>query len=135
MLTGPRASRRLLLGSLKKLQVDDGLMIFAMVWRRSDHPRHLHIRTIYYINPIQITDTVLVAAMNVVSRTNSNLIDPNQPITLTPDVISERVLGSKMVLLVEQMQIVTIWTVKACLLIMYGRLTSVAPAMPSPWGA
>ncbi|KAK7749257.1 hypothetical protein SLS62_008336 [Diatrype stigma] len=106
--SGSRASRRILLGSVKKLQVDDGLMIFAM-----------------------ITDTVLIAAMNVVSTTNSNLIDPDQPITLTPDVISERVLGSKMVLLVEQMQIVTIWTVKACLLIMYGRLTSVGPTMPS----
>ena len=65
--------------------------------------------------------------MNVIVRTNSNLIDPDNPIELTPDVIAERVYGSKMVLVVEQMQCVTIWTIKACLLIMYSRLTSVAP--------
>ena len=63
--------------------------------------------------------------MNEVVKTNSNLIDPKNPIELTPDVISEREYGSKMVLVVEQMQCITIWTVKACLLIMYSRLTSV----------
>ena len=63
--------------------------------------------------------------MNVVVKTSSNLIDPKVPIQLTPDVISEREYGSKMVLVVEQMQCITIWTVKACLLIMYSRLTSV----------
>ena len=65
--------------------------------------------------------------MNVVVKTSSNLIDPKVPIQLTPDVISEREYGSKMVLVVEQMQCITIWTVKACLLIMYSRLTSVRP--------
>lgn len=72
--------------------------------------------------------------MNIISTTSSNLIDPANPIELTPDVISERVYGSKMVLLVEQMQLITIWLMKACLLIMYGRLTSVPPASPSGRG-
>lgn len=39
--------------------------------------------------------------------------------------IDERIRGSKWVLVVEQMQIITIWTMKYCLLLMYNRLTYV----------
>jgi hypothetical protein len=95
------ASRRLLLGSFKKLQLDDALMILAMV-----------------------TDGILIASINIVSKSSSNLIDPNDHTELTPDNIKERVFGSKMVLVAEQMQCITIWLVKACLLLMYHRLTS-----------
>ncbi|KAK8138243.1 hypothetical protein PG984_001623 [Apiospora sp. TS-2023a] len=93
-------SRRDLHGSFRKLQVDDGLMIVAMV-----------------------TDTILIAAINIVAVTSSNLIDPSDPEPLASATIAEREYGSKMVLVVEQMQIVTIWLMKACLLIMYSRLT------------
>ncbi|KAI0005600.1 hypothetical protein F4779DRAFT_49335 [Xylariaceae sp. FL0662B] len=93
-------SRRVLFGSFKKLQTDDALMLFAMM-----------------------TDTVLMACMTILSHTPSNLIDPNDHTVLTPEDIQERVLGSKMVLVVEQMQILTIWAIKGCLLILYGRLT------------
>jgi hypothetical protein len=96
------ASRRLLLGSFKKLQLDDALMILAMV-----------------------TDGILIASINIVSKSSSNLIDPNDHTELTPDNIKERVFGSKMVLVAEQMQCITIWLVKACLLLMYHRLTYV----------
>lgn len=71
----------------------------------------------------QVTDTILIVAMNIVATKSSNLIDPNDPTDLTPENIKERIYGSKMVLVVEQMQIATIWLMKACLLIMYGRLT------------
>ena len=64
-----------------------------------------------------------MVGMNIVSHTSSNLIDPNDHTELTPDNIKDRVFGSKMVLVVEQMQLLTIWTMKACLLIMYNRLT------------
>ena len=64
--------------------------------------------------------------MNIIAVTSSNLIDPSQDVILTPDSIKEREFGSKMVLVVEQMQILTIWAVKACLLLLYNRLTSVA---------
>jgi len=94
------ASRRLLLGSWRKLQVEDALMLLAMA-----------------------TDTVLIVGMNIISTTSSNLIDPNDPTPLDEANIEERVFGSKMVLVVEQMQCITIWLVKACLLIMYHRLT------------
>ncbi|UNI22954.1 hypothetical protein JDV02_008797 [Purpureocillium takamizusanense] len=93
-------SQILLRGSVKKLKADDGLMMFAMA-----------------------TDTVLIVCMNIISNTNSNLIDPNQPATFTPEDIKQRTFGSKMVLVSEQMQILTIWTIKACLLLMYHRLT------------
>lgn len=94
------SSRILLQGSFRKLQLDDALIMLAMV-----------------------TDTVLMVTMNIIARTSSNLLDPNEKIVLTPDEISEREFGSKMVLVTEQMQLLTIWLVKGCLLIMFNRLT------------
>ncbi|KAM0425359.1 hypothetical protein ACHAPT_009416 [Fusarium lateritium] len=99
-------SRRMLLGSIKKLQVEDYLMLFAM-----------------------ITDTVLMVGMSIVSQTSSNLIDPNDKHTMDKQEINERIRGSKWVLVVEQMQIITIWTMKYCLLLMYNRLTFVIQLM------
>ncbi|KAI0965532.1 hypothetical protein F4678DRAFT_476532 [Xylaria arbuscula] len=92
--------RKILLGSFRKFQVDDILMLVAVA-----------------------TDTTLLVALNFLSTKNSNLIDPNNPPELTPHEIKEREFGSKLVLVVEQMQIATTWLVKACLLIMYSRLT------------
>ncbi|KAI0018169.1 hypothetical protein F4780DRAFT_536174 [Xylariomycetidae sp. FL0641] len=94
------SSRRTLYGSWKKLQIDDALMLLAMC-----------------------TDTVLMVCMNILAGTKSNLIDPNDHPVLTQQEVTERVFGSKLVLVVEQMQILTVWLVKACLVIMYGRLT------------
>ncbi|KAJ9663617.1 hypothetical protein H2201_005578 [Coniosporium apollinis] len=94
-------SRTLLLGSPKKLQVDDWVMIFAL-----------------------ITYTTMIVSINIVADYNSNLLPPDFDMsTLTNEDIDEREYGSKMILVVEQCQIVTIWAVKACLLIMYYRLT------------
>lgn len=95
------ASRRILLGSFRKLQLDDVLMLIAM-----------------------LTDTVLIIAMNIVSKSSSNLLYPGEDISqFSSDEIDKRIFGSKMVLVVEQMQCITIWLVKACLLLMYHRLT------------
>jgi hypothetical protein len=93
-------SRRMLLGSVKKLQVEDLLMIIAMV-----------------------TDTILMVGMSIISQTSSNLIDPNEDVILDAAEIAKREYGSKWVLVVEQMQIMTIWLMKYCLLLMYNRLT------------
>ncbi|KAI1148476.1 hypothetical protein F4825DRAFT_94423 [Nemania diffusa] len=94
------ASRKVLLGSFKKFQADDVMMLLAVV-----------------------TDTVLMVTINILSTKNSNLIDPAHPPTLTAEDIAERTYGSKLVLVVEQSQILTTWLVKACLLFMYSRLT------------
>ncbi|KAJ8125916.1 hypothetical protein O1611_g7722 [Lasiodiplodia mahajangana] len=69
------------------------------------------------------TDTVLMVTINILADKNSNLIDPAYPPTLTAQDIAERTYGSKLVLVVEQAQILTTWLVKACLLLMYSRLT------------
>ncbi|KAL2753522.1 hypothetical protein ACRALDRAFT_2029333 [Sodiomyces alcalophilus JCM 7366] len=93
-------SRVLLRGSITKLQADDVLIAFAMA-----------------------CDTVLIVGINIISQTNSNLIDPADTSPLTPESIAEREYGSKWVLVVEQMQCIVIWTVKICFLLMFNRLT------------
>ena len=72
-----------------------------------------------------------MVGMSIVSKTSSNLIDPNDKHVMSQAEIDERVHGSKWVLVVEQMQIITIWTMKYCLLLMYNRLTCVVQL--SPW--
>ncbi|KAF5018435.1 hypothetical protein F66182_9583 [Fusarium sp. NRRL 66182] len=70
-----------------------------------------------------LTDTILMIGMSIISQTSSNLIDPNDDTVLDKENIDERVYGSKWVLVVEQMQCITIWLMKYCLLLMYNRLT------------
>lgn len=66
-----------------------------------------------------------MVGMSIISQTSSNLIDPNEKVILDAAEIARREYGSKWVLVVEQMQIMTIWLMKACLLLMYNRLTYV----------
>ncbi|KAJ9642850.1 hypothetical protein H2199_004371 [Coniosporium tulheliwenetii] len=73
---------------------------------------------------LQCIYTVLIVGMQVIANTNSNLIPPEHGLDFDPEDIKERIHGSKMVLVVEQCMCVTIWTIKACLLIMYSRLTT-----------
>ncbi|KAK7635849.1 hypothetical protein IWX48DRAFT_630474 [Phyllosticta citricarpa] len=95
-------SRTLLFrGDVKRLQVDDWLMFAALC---------------FY--------TTLVVTINMVADSETNLFPPGYDFrSLTPSQISSRVFGSKLVLAVEQCQCATVWAVKACLLIMYYRLT------------
>lgn len=66
--------------------------------------------------------------MSKVVNTSSNLIPPDEDVSqYTQAEIDTRITGSKLVLVVEQMQIATTWLVKACLLIMYFRMTAVLP--------
>ena len=48
---------------------------------------------------------------------------PGEELTLTPESITSRIRGSKLVLVVEQSMILTIWGCKICLLLMYNKLT------------
>lgn len=61
--------------------------------------------------------------MDYVSHHDSNLMLPQDIPLLTPSSIKSRILGSKMVLIVEQSMIMTIWGCKICLLLLYKRLT------------
>jgi hypothetical protein len=91
------------LGSCRRYQTDDYLMIVALC---------------FY--------TTLVATINIVRNTSSNLLEPGFDIdSLSKADIQERRYGSKLILVVEQSQCCTIWLAKACLLIMYLRLTTV----------
>jgi hypothetical protein len=65
--------------------------------------------------------------MNIVVHENTNLMQPGEVPSLTPEDIKARTYGSKLVLVVEQCMIATIWGCKACLLLMYQKLTYAAP--------
>lgn len=68
--------------------------------------------------------TTLIATINIVRHTNSNLLPPGFDVsTLTASDKKQREYGSKLILVVEQCQCVTIWGVKTCLLFLYFRLT------------
>ncbi|KAH9873719.1 hypothetical protein IAQ61_004345 [Plenodomus lingam] len=98
-------SRRLHRGSWKLLQWDDYLTLVAMA-----------------------TDSVLIAVMHEITKTSSNLIPPGDDVSQYSALeIQNRIYGSKLVLVVEQMQILTIWLIKTCLLLMYNRMTMVLP--------
>ncbi|KAK3618190.1 hypothetical protein LTR56_021401 [Elasticomyces elasticus] len=89
-------------GSFTRFQTDDYLMLVGLC---------------FY--------TTLVVAINIVRNTNSNLIPPGYDTShLSQQDIRERTYGSKLILVVEQCQICTIWLAKACLLTMYFRLTN-----------
>ncbi|KAE8445190.1 hypothetical protein EG329_013687 [Mollisiaceae sp. DMI_Dod_QoI] len=86
---------------LKGLQIDDYLMILA--------------GGLY---------TMLIVCLNVISSGGgSNLYLPSEFVTFTPTDIQERIKGSKIVIVSEQAMLNVIYTIKACMLIMYSRLT------------
>jgi hypothetical protein len=72
--------------------------------------------------------------MSIISKTSSNLIDPSEHVVLDAHEIKTREYGSKWVLVVEQMQITTIWLMKYCLLLMYNRLTYVTSSSMLNYG-
>lgn len=98
-------SRSLLFGSPLRIKIDDWLIVFAIA-----------------------TYTALVVCMNIVADKSSNLIPPGVDVhDFTSQEVHERVVGSKLVVVVEQMQCLTIWTLKATLIIMYYRITYQLP--------
>ena len=71
--------------------------------------------------------TALMVVSNRNLKAGSNLEPPDFNFgALTDDQLSQRVYGSKMMIVTEQMQISVIWSCKVCLLIMYYRLTRTA---------
>ncbi|KAF2173088.1 hypothetical protein M409DRAFT_17036 [Zasmidium cellare ATCC 36951] len=97
-------SRYMTLRSLRRFQLDDYGMLIVLC---------------FY--------TTMIATINIVRNTSSNLqrrLPPGFDLaTLTPSGKAEREYGSKLVLVVEQCQCVTIWGAKLCLLVLYLRLT------------
>ncbi|KAF2202533.1 hypothetical protein GQ43DRAFT_439629 [Delitschia confertaspora ATCC 74209] len=95
-------SRSLLFGCVKSLQYDDWIM-------------GILVTSCY---------TVLIVMSNLEMKSQSNLLPPDFDISsLTLQQIEDRETGSKIGVVVEQMQIAVIWACKSCLLILYHRLT------------
>jgi hypothetical protein len=98
-------SRKMLFRSVKGLQYDDWTM-------------GLFVTAAY---------TVMIVLANRWLKVQSNLEPENFDFSaLTAEELSRRRFGSKLVVVVEQMQIAVIWACKACLLIMYHRITRTA---------
>lgn len=86
---------------IRNLQADDYVMVFAVVWY-----------------------TILCVALNeVASGGGSNLMTEEDIKNLTPESHAERVRGSKWVFVSEHAMVLTIWSLKACMLIIYARIT------------
>lgn len=74
--------------------------------------------------------------LNIDLKVSTNLIDPAHPVDLTPHEIDERTWGSKTILLVEQCMCAVQWGTKACLLLLYWRLTqNLKQSMIVKWAA
>lgn len=74
----------------------------------------------------QLTYTALLGVIHILTYTPTNLISADDNMTLlslTPEDIKIREYGSKLVLVTEHLQMIVIWGVKGCLLILYSRLT------------
>lgn len=93
-------SRFVQLESLRRLQLEDYLMILAAC--------------LY---------TILIVLLNIVSEVQTNLIAPGDLPNLTPENIAGRVRGSKMVLGLEACMCCVIWLCKSCILLLYYKLT------------
>lgn len=88
---------------IRNLQVDDYLMMFALVWY-----------------------TLLCVALNrVVAIGGSNLMDEYDIKHLTPSIKAERISGSKWVFVSEHSFLIMTWTLKSCMLVIYARITYV----------
>jgi hypothetical protein len=88
---------------IRNLQVDDYLMMFAVVW--------------YTILSVALT--------SVATGGGSNLMSDDDIKNLTPTTHAERVRGSKWVFVSEHAFILCIWSLKACMLVIYSRITYV----------
>ena len=98
-------SRKLLFRSFKGLQIDDWLM-------------GLFVSACY---------TTFIVISNKYLKAGSNLEPPGFDWgALTAHDLAQRRYGSKLMIVVEQMLLLVIWTCKSCLLLMYHRLTRTA---------
>jgi hypothetical protein len=99
----PHSVARIKRLGIRNLQTDDYLMMFAVFWY-----------------------TLLCVALNEVSSGGgSNLMTAEDIANLTPAIHAERVRGSKWVFVSEHSMILTVWSCKACMLVIYARITYV----------
>lgn len=117
-LTVCSTSRYVQLESLKRLQLEDYLMVLATVSLSASF-----ILRKSSSNLPKCLYTILIVLLNIVSDVQTNLIAPEDLPTLDPKNIAERVRGSKMVLALETCMCSVIWLCKSCILLLYYKLT------------
>ncbi|KAG5924051.1 hypothetical protein E4U53_003470 [Claviceps sorghi] len=93
-------SRRIKLGKWRHLMIDDYLMLFALM-----------------------NFTGVVMSINEVAENGSNYMSPAEAAALTPEGVHNAIYGSIMTFVLEIFTITGTWAIKACLLILYARLT------------
>lgn len=94
---------------LKKLRTDDWVVISAIPWY-----------------------TLLVVSLNkIIFGGGSNYMTPEEIATLTPESKHNREVGSKWVFLSEEVMVLTVWTCKVCMLLLYKRLMYDYLSVPS----
>src|SRR4051794_14268824 len=68
--------------------------------------------------------TLLCISLNrIVGGGGSNFMSEADIAALTPETTRHRIEGAKWVFVSEQALMATVWTMKGCMLIVYGRLT------------
>ncbi|OKL62140.1 hypothetical protein UA08_02992 [Talaromyces atroroseus] len=90
------------LGSIKRLQIEDGIMACVL-----------------------LAFCAMIVGLITVGRLGTNEIPLGTPIAdIGPPSIADRVLGSKWVIITEQMWLATVWGCKACLMLLYNNMTT-----------
>jgi hypothetical protein len=64
-----------------------------------------------------------VALNQIAAGGGSNLITDEELAALTPEGLADRIKGSKWVFVSEHSMMLTVWSMKACMLILYASLT------------
>ncbi|KAG5992052.1 hypothetical protein E4U43_003862, partial [Claviceps pusilla] len=70
-----------------------------------------------------INFTGVVISINEVAKNGSNYMSPEEAAALTPEGVHDAIYGSIMTFVLELFTITGTWTIKACLTILYARLT------------
>ncbi|KAE8160703.1 hypothetical protein BDV40DRAFT_269791 [Aspergillus tamarii] len=86
---------------IRNLQTDDYLMVFAIIW--------------YTILCVALNEVVIVGGSNLMSEEDIK--------NLTPVIKADRVRGSKWVFVSEHSFVLAVWAMKACMLVIYARIT------------
>ncbi|KAF2682669.1 hypothetical protein K458DRAFT_390591 [Lentithecium fluviatile CBS 122367] len=93
-------------------------------WRRAGSASLLAPDDWLMMTAVPAFYTILIVCLNVIATGGgSNMFLPEEFDTFTEEDIKERIKGSKIVLVSEQGMLNVIWTLKACMLFMYARMT------------
>lgn len=125
------ASRRMLFGSFREYQIDDNLMMVCLVSFYPTICRGKVVKRLIVSTP-KVSFTGVIVAVNQVAKNGSNYVPDGLEATWTPQQVAEAEWGSKMLLALEQFILATLWLVKACLLILYARMTLVPSRLALP---